>query len=62
MKLEIKNKFTKDSTVQEFLAIKRELVQQLAAYMIENDLVEVELKRGTLVVTVEIKKCRNVEM
>jgi hypothetical protein len=63
MKLEIKNKITGNSaTVGEYNNIRQELVRALAAYMIDNDLVEIELKRGALVATVDIvKKVKNNE-
>ena len=59
MNLVIKNNLHKDCTVEDFLHIKRELVQALADYLITNDLVKMELVKGNLVLSLKVEKLEN---
>jgi hypothetical protein len=60
MKIEIRNKCGGNrATVGEFNNIRHELVRALAAYLIDNDLVKIELHRGNMIVTVDVKSIRD---
>jgi hypothetical protein len=57
MKIEIKNKSGEGSvTVGEYNTIRHELARALAAYLLENNLVEIEIKRGVMIMSVDVKK------
>jgi hypothetical protein len=54
MQIEISNRVDGRTSVEEFGQIRRELVNALAAYLIEHDLVTIEARRGKLYVSVDI--------
>jgi hypothetical protein len=55
MKIEIRNKVDGRTGVGEFMELRRELARLLSDYLIANDLVEIEFKRGNLIVSIEVK-------
>ncbi|MDR2652059.1 MAG: hypothetical protein LBC68_07045 [Prevotellaceae bacterium] len=55
MKIEIRNKKMEGGTsVGEFMQLRQELARVLAEYLIKNDLVEFEFKRGDLIITIDV--------
>ncbi|MDR2652801.1 MAG: hypothetical protein LBC68_10915 [Prevotellaceae bacterium] len=55
MLIEIRNKKTEGGTsVGEFMQLRQELARVLADYLIKNDLVEFEFKRGDLIITIDV--------
>ncbi|MDR1199933.1 MAG: hypothetical protein LBK94_13150 [Prevotellaceae bacterium] len=55
MKIEIRNKKSEGRTsVEEFMQLRQELARALADYLIANDLVEFEFKRGDLIITIDV--------
>ncbi|MDR1197391.1 MAG: hypothetical protein LBK94_00025 [Prevotellaceae bacterium] len=55
MRIEIRNKKSEGRTsVGEFMQLRQELVRALADYLIVNDLVEFEFKRGDLIITIDV--------
>jgi hypothetical protein len=59
MKIEIRNKCGGGSlTVGEYNNIRQELVSALAAYLLDNDLVEIKIERGNMIVSVEVIKSK----
>jgi hypothetical protein len=54
MTIEIRNKVDGRVSVANFEEVKREMVRALAAYLIEQDLVSIEVTRGNIIVSVDV--------
>jgi hypothetical protein len=54
MRIEIRNRMDGRTSAREFMDLRHELVRALADYLIANDLVKIELKKGNLIVSVDV--------
>jgi hypothetical protein len=54
MRMEIRNKVDGRTSIEEFTQIKYELARALALYLIENDLVDFEFKKGEIRASVDV--------
>lgn len=54
MKIEIRNKVDGRTSVEEFTAIRHELARALALYLIENDFVKFEFKKGEIRAEIDV--------